>query len=55
MIAHQGKFHNYLGMTLDCTEGVTFKVIMIDYIDEIIAALDKSDTRGHGIKTSAAP
>ena len=55
MIAHQGKFQNYLGMTLDCTEGVTFKVSMIYYIDEIIAAFNKSDPRGHGINTSATP
>ena len=33
MTVHRGKIHNYLGMTLDYTEGGTIKVIMIDYID----------------------
>ena len=28
---------------------------MIDYIDGIIAAFDKADPRGRGVKTSAAP
>ena len=42
-------------MTLNYTEGGTVKVSMIDYIDEIIAAFNKADPRGHGIKTSAAP
>ena len=41
-------------MTLDYTEGGTIKVIMIDYIDEIIAALYKVETRGSVIKTSNA-
>ena len=55
MTVHRGKFHNYLDMTLDYTEDGTFKVSMIYYIDEIITAFDKSDPRGHGIKTSSAP
>ena len=38
---HQGKIHNYLGMTLDYTEGSTLKVSMIDYIDIIISEFDK--------------
>ena len=42
-------------MTLDYTEGGTFKVSMIDYIYEIIDAFDKEDPRRRGIKTSAAP
>ena len=42
-------------MTLDYTEGDTVKVTIIDYIDEIIAAFNKSDPRGHGINTSATP
>ena len=55
MTVHQVKVHNYFGITLECTEGVTFKISMIDYIDEVIAEFDKSDPRGHGINTSAAP
>ena len=42
-------------MALDYTEGSTAKVRMIDYIDEIIAAFNKSESRGHGINSSAAP
>ena len=42
-------------MALDYTESGTFKVSMIDYIDEIIAAFDKAESRGRGIKTIAAP
>ena len=55
MISHQGKVHNYFGMTLDYTEGGTFKFIMIDYIDEIIAVFYKVDLRGCGIKNITAP
>ena len=40
MTFHQGKVHNYLGMTLDYTKVGTVKVRMIDYIDEIIAVFD---------------
>ena len=35
MTVHQGKVHNYPGMTLDYTEGGTVKFSMIYYIDEI--------------------
>ena len=42
MTVHQVKFHNYLEMTLDYTEGGTIKIIMIYYIDEIIAAFDEA-------------
>ena len=42
-------------MTLEYTEGITVKVNIIYYIDEIISALDKADPRGCGISTSAAP
>ena len=55
MTIYRVKVHNYLGMTLDYTEGVIFKVSMIDYINEIIAAFGNSDPRGSGIKTSIAP
>ena len=55
MTVHQVKFHNYLGMTLDYTEGGTIKIIMIYYIDEIIAAFDEAEPRGHGINISNVP
>ena len=42
-------------MTFDFTEDSTVKFIMIDYIDEIIAAFDKAYPRDRGINTSAAP
>ena len=54
MTVHQGKVHNYLGMTLDYTEGGTVKFSMIYYIDEIIAAFDKAEPRGCRINTSTA-
>ena len=41
MTIHQGKIQNYLEMTLDYTESGTVKVSMIDYIDLIIAELDR--------------
>ena len=55
MTIHQGKVHNYLGMTLEYTNSGTVKVSIIDYIDVIIAAFDETDPRGRGIKTSAVP
>ena len=42
-------------MTLDYIEGVTFKVGMIDYINEIIAAFNKLYPIGRHIKTIATP
>ena len=55
MTFHWGKVHNYIRMTLDYNEGGTIKVRNIDYIGEIIASFYKSDPRGSGINTSAAP
>ena len=55
MTVHQVKIHNYLGMKLDYTEGGTIKVIIIYYIDEIIAEFDKAYPRGGGINTSTTP
>ena len=55
MTVHRGKIHNYLGVILDYTEGGTVKVSMIDYINEIIAALDKLYPIGLWVKTRAAP
>ena len=42
-------------MKLYYTEVGTVMVIMINYIDEIIASFDKSDPRGYDINTGAAP
>ena len=50
-----GKVHKYLGMTLDYTEGVTVKVSIIYYIDEIITVFNKAELIGSGINTSSAP
>ena len=55
MTDHQGKIHNYLGMTLDYTEDKTVKVRMIYYINEIIAAFDKVDPGGREINTITVP
>ena len=55
MTVHQGKVHNYLGMTLDYTEGGTVKFSMIYYIDEIIAAFDTAEPRGRGIHNISVP
>ena len=55
MTVHQGKVHNYLRMTLECTEDGTVRVGMIDYMDGILAAFDKADPKGCEIKTINSP
>jgi hypothetical protein len=55
MTLSRGKIHNYLGMTLDYTVRGQFKITMFDCVDEIITAFDKSEPKGGGTKTSAAP
>ena len=47
--------HNCLIMKLDYTEGGSVKVIVIYYIDEIIAAVDEAEPRGNGINISNVP
>jgi hypothetical protein len=55
MTVSRGKIHKYLGMTLDYTVRGQVKITMLDYIDEILTAFDKSEPKGGGTKTSAAP
>ena len=38
----RGKVHTYLGMTLDFTTPKIVKVIMTEYVDEIVGAWDKA-------------
>jgi hypothetical protein len=55
MTVSGGKIHKYLGMTLDYTVRGQVKIIMSDYINEILTAFDKAEPKGGGTKTSAAP
>jgi hypothetical protein len=55
MTVSRGKIHKYLGMTLDYTVCVQVKITMLDCIDEILTAFDKAETKGGGMRTSAAP
>ena len=66
MKVHRGKIHKYLGMTLDFSHVNQCRITMIDYVDEIIAAYDKSSSelddgftrvikKGNRAKSSAAP
>ena len=55
MQVNRGKFHKYLGMTLDyCTVGQV-KITMLDYIDKILNTFDKADSTIDGNNSSAAP
>ena len=49
------KVDKYLCMILDYTAVGQVKITMLDYIDEILNAFDKSDTTGGGTKSNAAP
>jgi hypothetical protein len=66
MKVKRGKTHVYLGMALDFSHANQCRITMIDYVDEIIAAYDKSSNelhdgfttvtkRSNRAKTSAAP
>jgi hypothetical protein len=55
MMASRGNIHKYLGMTLDYTVRGQVKITMFDYVDEILAAFDKAESKGGGTKTSAVP
>jgi hypothetical protein len=55
MKVSRGKIHKYLGMTLQYTVCGQVKIIMFDYVDEILTAFDKAEPKGGGTKTSAAP
>jgi hypothetical protein len=65
---HQGKVHTYLGMTLDFSTKYQFKILMVEFVKELIAAWEKAAPkfdnegfkkvhakRGQKKKTSAAP
>jgi len=54
MVSH-GKSHKYIGMTLDYTTSGQVKVMMFDYIKEILAAFDAVDPKATSTKASAAP
>ena len=55
MQVNRRKVHKYLGMTLDFTTVGQVNITMLDYIDEILDAFEKSDPTGGGTKSSAAP
>ena len=42
-------------MTLDYTVRGQVQITMIDFLDEVLTAFDKAETKGGGTKTSAAP
>ena len=50
MKVNRGKVHKFLGMTLDYYIAGQVKITMLDYIDEIINAFDKTDPMGEGNK-----
>ena len=49
------KVHKYLGMTLEYSIVGQVNITMLDYIDEIIHAFDKSYPTGRFTKPSTAP
>ena len=49
------KFHKYLGITLDYFTVVQVKITMLDYIDGILNAFDKSDQTGGVTKSNVVP
>jgi hypothetical protein len=55
MTVSRGKIHKYLGMTLDYTVRGQVKISMSDYIDEILTAFNKTEPKGGGTKSGAAP
>ena len=55
MTVSRGKDHKYLGMTLDYTVHGQVKISMFNYMDEILAAFNKTGPKGGGTKMSAAP
>jgi hypothetical protein len=55
MTVSRGKIHKYLGMMLDYSVPGQVKITMLEYVNEILAAFDKTEPKGGGTKTSAAP
>jgi hypothetical protein len=50
-----GKVLKYLGMTLDFTTARQVKMLMFDYVDDLLRDYKKAAPDEHGTKTSAAP
>jgi hypothetical protein len=55
MAVSRCRIHKYLGMTLGCTVHGQVNISMCNYVDEIIDAFDKAESKGGGTKSSAAP
>ena len=55
MEVSRGKVHKYLGMTLDYTVRGQVKITMIDFLDKFLTYFGKTEPKGGGKKTSAAP
>ena len=55
MQLNHGKFHKYIGMTLDYTTVGQVKTTMLDYIDEVLDAFNKVNTTGGGTQSSNSP
>jgi hypothetical protein len=55
MTVSRGRVHKYLGMTLDYTVHGQMNISIFDYVNEIINAFDKTEPKGGGTKSSAAP
>ena len=54
MSLSRNKIHDYLGMTLDDTVCGQLRINMISYIEDIIAAFERVETKGDGTKSIAA-
>jgi hypothetical protein len=55
MTVSRGRVHKYLGMTLDYTIHGQVNISMFDYVNKIINAFNKTEPKGSGTKSSAAP
>ena len=55
MSVSRGKVNEYLGITLYYTVRGQVRITILSYIEEIITNFDKSDPKGKGKKSSAAP
>jgi hypothetical protein len=51
MTVRRGKVHKYLDTTLDYTVRGEVKITMLDYVNEILAAVDKAEPKGGGTKS----
>ena len=51
----RGKIQDYLGMTLDYTIRGQVIITMTSYIEDILVAFDKTDSKGDGTKSSTSP